>query len=117
MNERFKRYLYVLVLLLLIFLLTVSLKTPHVTDEITPAQIEEVAGRCRWIISMWEQDLEFYNETAESDDPVVQEIHEFIKTRMNETAEAYNLYILQNAYVFCGDMPNDIYAAIAKIEE
>ena len=117
MNERFKRYLYALVLLLLIFLLTVSLKTPYVTDEITPAQIEEVAGRCRWMISMWEQDLEFYNETAGSDDPVIQEIHGYIKDRMNETAEAYNGYILRYGYVFGGDMPNDIYAAIAKIEE
>jgi len=116
MNERSKKCLEVVCLLFLIFLLIAPF-LPDFTDEITPAQIEEVAGRCRWMISLWEQDLEFYNKTLGSDDPAVQEIHEFIKTRMNETAEAYNLYILQNAYVFNGAIPNDIYAAIAKIEE
>ena len=90
--------------------------TPTVIfDGVTADQIARVEEMCRRYIELWESDLELYNETADSDRPKIQEIHERVKTRMNEIADAYNNYLITNGYVFNGTLPDGIYACIERI--
>lgn len=86
-------------------------------DGVTADQIARVEEMCRRYIELWESDLELYNETANSDRPKIQEIHERVKTRMNEIADAYNKYLLTNGYVFNETLPEGIYAYIEQTEE
>ena len=91
--------------------------TNDISDTITDEQIARVEEICRRYVALWEADLELYKETLNSDIPKVQEIHTRVKTRMNEIADSYNLYILTNGYVFNGTLPDGIYAYIERIEE
>ena len=95
----------------------VELTPTVIFDGITEEQIIRVEETCRRYIALWEADLELYNETKDSDNPDIQRIHERVKTRMNEIADAYNNYLMTNGYVFAETLPEGIYAYIGRTEE
>ena len=76
-------------------------------DSPTVEQIKEVEDTCRKMIESWEADAEIFRLNGDVE----------AKMRANQTAEAYNEYIAKNSYVWNGNMPKDIYAAIEPIAE
>lgn len=89
--------------------------TMHKTDEITDKQRKEVENTCRALIASWESDIQIYEQYKNSESKEEREIAEQAKLGANETADEYNKYILNNGYVWNGQMPWDIYAVIDHI--
>ena len=75
-----------------------------------------VEENLRSMISLWESDLELYNETDDPTRPDIWAIHLRTKARMDETANAYNAYLQRYQYLFPDTLPDDIYAAIERTE-
>ena len=75
-----------------------------------------VEENLRQMIRLWEDDLDLYNRTADTDSKSIEEIHQHTKNRMNEIADAYNAYLQRYNYLFQDTLPDDIYAAIERIE-
>lgn len=80
--------------------------TKHI-DAVTAEQIKEVEDNCRAMIADWEADAEAYRQNGDNE----------AKEKANKTAEAYNEYIAKFSYVWDGNMPKDIYAAIEPIAD
>ena len=90
--------------------------TMHKTDEITYEQRKEVEDTCRAMISSWNFDVLTYKQYRDADTAEKQSWADQAKMRANKTAASYNEYILKNSFVWAGNVPADIYAAIDYIE-
>lgn len=90
--------------------------TMHKTDEITYEQRKNVEDTCRAMISSWNFDVLTYKQYRDADTAEKQGWAEQAKMRANKTAASYNEYILKNSFVWAGNVPADIYAAIDYIE-
>lgn len=90
--------------------------TMHKTDEITYEQRKNVEDTCRAMISSWNFDVLTYKQYKDADTAEKQGWAEQAKMRANRTAASYNEYILKNSFVWAGNVPADIYAAIDYIE-
>lgn len=86
--------------------------TPEIDDRITDEDRKRVEDTCRSIIASWEAEIELYNKYKDVD----KETAEVLKADANATADAYNQYVFENSYVWNGNMPDDIYGAIGRIE-
>lgn len=84
-------------------------------DTWTEEQRRTVEAVCRAMIASWEEDEEVYLKYRNSEIEEERAKAEYAKASANRTAESYNAYLLQNAYIFSGDMPDDIYGAIEQI--
>ena len=60
------------------------------------------------MISSYESDRMTYEQYRESDDSEERSWAEQAKMRANRTASTYNNYILENSYVWEGNVPQDI---------
>ncbi|MBQ6503219.1 MAG: hypothetical protein IJI57_04830 [Flexilinea sp.] len=89
----------------------------HKTDEITYEQRKTVEDSCRAMISSWNFDILTYQQYKDADTAEKRSWSEQAKMRANRTAATYNEYILKNSYVWAGNIPADIYAAIDYIED
>lgn len=69
---------------------------------------KEVEDTCRAMIASYEADCLMYEQYKDSDNEEKQEWGEQAKIRANRTASNYNNYILQNNYVWNGNIPYDI---------
>lgn len=90
--------------------------TMHKTDEITYEQRKNVEDTCRAMISSWNFDVLTYKQYKDADTAEKQGWAEQAKMRANKTAASYNEYVLKNSFVWAGNVPTDIYAAIDYIE-
>ena len=80
-------------------------KADDATNYETLKQVEDT---CRSMIASYEADRFTYEQYKNSEDDEQQSWAEQAKMRANRTASTYNNYILENGYVWEGNVPKDI---------
>ena len=80
-------------------------KADDATNYETLKQVEDT---CRSMIASYEADRLTYEQYKNSEDDEQQSWAEQAKMRANRTASTYNNYILENSYVWEGNVPKDI---------
>lgn len=70
--------------------------------------IKKVEDSCRAMISSYESDRLVYEQYRDSDNGEKQSWAEQAKMRANKTAATYNNYVLENNFVWSGNVPDDI---------
>ena len=77
---------------------------------------KQVEDTCRSMIASDEADRLTYEQYKDSDDDEQQSWAEQAKMRANRTASIYNNYVLENSYVWSGNVPNDIDSELDYLE-
>lgn len=77
---------------------------------------KKVEDSCRAMISSYESDKLTYEQYKDSDNEEKQSWAEQAKMRANKTASSYNNYILENSFVWSGNIPSDIMGKLDYIE-
>ena len=77
---------------------------------------KKVEDTCRAMISSYNADKLTYEQYKDSDNEEKQEWAEQAKMRANKTASTYNNYILENSFVWSGNVPTDIKESLEYIE-
>ena len=77
---------------------------------------KKVEDTCRAMISSYESDKLTYEQYKDSDNEEKQSWGEQAKMRANKTASSYNNYILENSFVWSGNVPEDIKDKLEYIE-
>lgn len=77
---------------------------------------KKVEDTCRAMISSYESDRLTYEQYRNSDNEEKKSWAEQAKMRANKTASTYNNYVLENSFVWSGNVPEDIKASLAYIE-
>lgn len=81
----------------------------HKIDDATNYEtIKKVEDTCRAMISSYESDKLVYEQYVDSSNEEKQSWAEQAKMRANKTASTYNNYILENSFVWSGNVPSDI---------
>ena len=88
-------------------------KADDATNYETLKQVEDT---CRAMIASYEADRFTYEQYKNSEDDEQQSWAEQAKMRANRTASTYNNYILENSYVWSGNVPNDIDSELDYLE-
>ena len=70
--------------------------------------LKQVEDTCRSMIASYEADRFTYEQYKNSEDDEQQSWAEQAKMRANRTASTYNNYILENSYVWSGNVPEGI---------
>lgn len=78
--------------------------------------LKRVEDTCRSMIASYEADRLTYEQYKNSEDDEQQSWAEQAKMRANRTASTYNNYILENSYVWSGNVPNDIDSELDYLE-
>ena len=78
--------------------------------------LKKVEDTCRAMIASYEADKLTYEMYSDTDDEEKLSWAEQAKMRANKTAASYNNYILENDYVWKGNVPSDIYGRLPHIE-
>lgn len=78
--------------------------------------LKKVEDTCRAMIASYEADLLTYEQYKDSDNEEKQSWAEQAKMRANKTAATYNNYILENEFVWAGNVPRDIRMKLYYIE-
>ena len=77
---------------------------------------KRVEDSCRSMISSYHSDALVYNQYKDSENEEKQAWAEQAKMRANKTASTYNNYILENSYVWQGNIPKDICMTLDYID-
>ena len=88
-------------------------KVDDATNYKTKKKVEDT---CRAMISSYESDKLTYEQYKDSDNEEKQSWAEQAKMRANKTASTYNNYILENSFVWEGNVPTDIKQKLEVIE-
>ena len=88
-------------------------KADDATNYETLKQVEDT---CRSMIASYEADRLTYEQYKNSEDNEQQSWAEQAEMRANRTASTYNNYILENSYVWSGNVPNDIDSELDYLE-
>lgn len=91
----------------------VDQKVDDMTNYDTMKKVEDA---CRAMIASYESDKLTYLQYKDSDNTEKQSWGEQAKMRANKTAATYNSYILQNSFVWVGNVPEDIKSDLGYIE-
>lgn len=83
----------------------VDRKIDDATNYETKKKVEDT---CRAMISSYESDKLTFEQYKDSDNEEKQSWAEQAKMRANKTATTYNNYILENEFVWSGNVPADI---------
>ena len=78
--------------------------------------LKQVEDTCRSMIASYEADRLTYEQYKDSEDDEQRSWAEQAKMRANRTASTYNNYILENSYVWSGNVPNDIDSELDYLE-
>lgn len=78
--------------------------------------LKRVEDTCRAMIASYNADKLTYEQYKDSDNEEKQSWAEQAKMRANKTASTYNNYILENEYVWKGNVPSDIYHKLDYID-
>lgn len=78
--------------------------------------LKKVEDTCRAMISSYNADKLTYEQYKDSDNEEKQGWAEQAKMRANKTAATYNNYILENNYVWSGNVPSDISGELPYLE-
>lgn len=79
-----------------------------VDDATNYNTLKKVEDTCRAMIASYNADKLTYEQYKDSDNEEKQSWAEQAKMRANKTASTYNNYILENEYVWKGNVPSDI---------
>ena len=85
-------------------------------DDTNYETLKQVEDTCRSMIASYEADRLTYEQYKNSEDDEQQSWAEQAKMRANRTASTYNNYILENSYVWSGNVPNDIDSELNYLE-
>ena len=85
-------------------------------DATSYETLKQVEDTCRSMIASYEADRLTYEQYKNSEDDEQQSWAEQAKMRANRTASTYNNYILENSYVWSGNVPNDIDSELDYLE-
>ena len=87
----------------------------RVDDATNYEKLRQVEDTCRAMIASYEADRLAYEQYAEGEG---EELSWAAQARMraNRTASTYNNYILENSYVWSGNVPEDIDTELEYIE-
>lgn len=88
-------------------------KTDDATNYATQKEVEDT---CRAMISSYESDKRTYMQYRDSESAEQRSWAEQAKMRANKTAASYNNYILQNTFVWSGNVPEDIKKELPYLE-
>lgn len=77
---------------------------------------KKVEDTCRAMMASYTADKLTYEQYKDSDNEEKQGWAEQAKMRANKTAATYNNYILENSYVWSGNVPSDIDGDLPYIE-
>ena len=77
---------------------------------------KKVEDTCRAMIASYESDKLTYEQYIESENEEKQSWAEQAKMRANKTASTYNNYLLENSFVWSGNVPKDIKDKLEYIE-
>ena len=88
-------------------------KADDATNYETLKQVEDT---CRAMIASYEADRLTYEQYKNSKDDEQRSWAEQAKMRANRTASTYNNYILENSYVWSGNVPEDIDSELDYLE-
>lgn len=78
--------------------------------------MKKVEDTCRSMIASYESDKLTYEQYKDSENEEKQSWAEQAKMRANKTASSYNNYILENSFVWEGNIPNDIKGNLPYLE-
>lgn len=87
-----------------------------IDDATNYETLKKVEDTCRSMISSYESDRLTYEQYRDSDNEEKQSWAEQAKMRANKTAATYNNYILENSFVWSGNVPADIADELSYIE-
>lgn len=91
--------------------------TVHHTDDATRYSTQKkVEDTCRAMIASYNADKLTYEQYKDSESEEKQSWAEQAKMRANRTASSYNNYILENAFVWEGNVPTDIDSELPYLE-
>lgn len=88
-------------------------KADDATNYETRKKVEDT---CRAMISSYNADKLTYIQYKESDNEEKRSWAEQAKMRANKTAATYNNYVLENNYVWSGNVPSDIDGRLPYLE-
>lgn len=78
-------------------------------DDVTNYKtLKKVEDTCRAMIASYNSDKLTYEQYKDSDNEEKQSWAEQAKMRANKVASTYNNYVLENEYVWQGNVPSDI---------
>ena len=80
-------------------------KADDATNYQTRKQVEDT---CRAMIASYESDKLVFEQYKDSDNEEKKSWAEQAKMRANKTASSYNNYVLENSFVWEGNVPKDI---------
>ena len=80
----------------------------HTDDATQYSTQKKVEDTCRAMIASYNADKLTYEQYKDSESEEKQSWAEQAKMRANRTASSYNNYILENAFVWEGNVPTDI---------
>ena len=87
------------------------------TDNATNYKvIKQVEDTCRAMIASYNSDKLVYEQYKDSDNEEKLSWAEQAKMRANKTAATYNEYILKNAHVWDGNVPEDISSQLQYLD-
>lgn len=87
-----------------------------VDDATNYETLKEVENTARAMISSYESDKLTYEQYKDSDSAEKQSWAEQAKMRANKTASTYNNYLLQNSFVWEGNIPADIASELPIVQ-
>ena len=87
-----------------------------IDDATNYKTLKKVEDTCRAMIASYNADRLTYEQYKDSDNEEKQSWAEQAKMRANKTASTYNNYILENEYVWKGNVPSDIYCRLEYID-
>ncbi|MDE7053924.1 MAG: hypothetical protein K2O84_03800 [Oscillospiraceae bacterium] len=88
----------------------------HVDDRTNYNTLKKVEDTCRAMISSYEADSLTYKQYKESENTEKKSWAEQAKMRANKTASTYNHYVMENSFVWKGNIPVDIQADLPYLE-
>lgn len=85
-------------------------------DSTNYETLKKVEDTCRAMIASYNSDKLVYEQYKDSNNEEKQSWAEMAKMRANKTASTYNNYILENEYVWKGNVPRDISSRLIYLE-
>lgn len=95
---------------------TYFLKVQKADDSTRYETKKKVEDTCRSMIASYEADKLTYEQYKNSDNEEKKSWAEQAKMRANKTASTYNNYILENEFVWSGNIPDDILMKLSYLE-
>ena len=95
---------------------TIDKRIQQMDDKTRYETQKKVEDTCRAMISSYTADKLTYEQYKSSDNTEKQGWAEQAKMRANKTASTYNNYILENSFIWQGNVPKDINNELMYLE-